>query len=57
MFVQLDKESFKKLVKISNIKRQYLGDVAADLLTEAILKTDIKELRLKYESDGEEEVC
>ena len=48
MYLTIEEELFIKLVKISNIKRQYLGDCAVELLEKAIRETNLKDLRNEY---------
>ena len=48
MYVEVDRTTFKRLILISNIKKEYLGKVAAELLEEAAFSVDIKALKNEY---------
>lgn len=48
MYIEIDSASFQKLIKISNIKRKYLGDVAVEILEKGIQEIDLDELRAIY---------
>lgn len=52
MLVNINNEAFNRLWKISNIKRQYIGDVAVELLEKAIMDTDIEALKKKHGREG-----
>lgn len=45
MWIEIQDEHYSKLVKISNMKKEYIGFVAAELLEDAIESVDLGELK------------